>query len=369
MNEILTKLADYIENNSSLIKITISGNGNIIKANAFAERLAGKSLNSTHIKDFFTCFNAELDLETFLKNEVSNALINVNTLSNIPETFYFTSFKISEGILLIGELNNKETETMRKTMLSLNNELNNLNRELQKSNIQLDQANKLKSQFLGMAAHDLRNPISSILGYSEFVLESEDYEISDKLRRIIDVIRNSSEFMLNLLEELLDVSKIESGKLQLNIEKVQLDSFLKNIVEINSIVASKKNIAIVLDIPQSLPKISIDPIKIEQVLNNLLSNAIKYSNINTTITVTAFQSDDFVIVSVQDQGLGIPENELPKLFLPFSVLSVRGTAGEKSTGLGLSIVKRIISGHSGEIWVESKVGKGSNFSFSIPLKH
>jgi len=368
MSEINTRLVNYLNNHSSIIKLTVAGNGEIINANAFAERLAGRKLKATPVKDFFTDFNASLNFEKLLHDEITNALLNVNTFRNLPETFYFTTFRIPEGMLLIGELNNAETEEMRKTMISMNNELNNLTRELQKKNVQLDQLNNLKNQFLGMAAHDLRNPISSIIMFSEFVLESDDLKISDDLRMIMEMIRTSSDFMLRLLEELLDVVKIESGKLQLNFEKVNLESLLKKNMEINALLAAKKEIKLVLNIPQPLPEIAIDPIKIEQVLNNLISNAIKYSHNKTAVTVSAFNTGQYVLISVQDQGQGIPESEIQKVFVPFSKISVKATAGEKSTGLGLSIVKRIVTGHLGRIWVESEPGKGSNFSFTLPVK-
>ncbi len=367
MSEIYKRLVNYLDKHASIIKLTLDNKGEIIKANTFAEKLAGRSLKKTHIKDFFTDFNAKLDIEKLLRDEMIHALLNVNTFRNLPETFYFTSFKTPEGMVLIGELDTAETEDMRTTMISLNNELNNLTRELQKKNVQLDQLNKLKNQFLGMAAHDLRNPISSIMMYSELVLESDDYDISDDLRKILDVIRTSSDFMLGLLEELLDVVKIESGKIQLNFEKVHPEDFLKKNIEINALLAAKKDIKLVLNIPQQLPQIALDPIKIEQVLNNLISNAIKYSHKNTTVSVSAFSTGQHLLISVKDEGQGIPENELQKVFVPFSKISVKGTEGEKSTGLGLSIVKRIVTGHFGRIWVESEAGKGSVFSFTLPL--
>ncbi len=370
MNEINRRLANYLDDHSSMIKLTVASNGEIKKANAFAERLAGRPLSAVHIKEFFTDFNARLNIEKLLQDEITKAMLNVNTFRNLPETFYFTSFKTAEGMVLIGEINNTETEEMRNTMISLNNELSNLTRELQKKNVQLDQLNKLKNQFLGMAAHDLRNPISSIMMFSQLVLESEsaDYNISDRLRKIIDVIRTSSEFMLGLLEELLDVVKIESGKIQLNYEKVQPQDFLKKNIDINSLLAANKEIKLVLNIPQPLPQIAIDPIKIEQVLNNLISNAVKYSHKKTTVTVSAFSTGQYLLISVRDEGQGIPQDELQKVFAPFSKISVKGTAGEKSTGLGLSIVKRIVTGHLGRIWVDSEEGKGSTFSFTLPLK-
>lgn len=368
MSTINERLFNYLDYHSSIIKLTIDGNGLITDANAYAEKLAGKPLKSTHIKHFFTEFNANLDIEKLLQTETTNLLLNVNTHRKLPETFFFTSFKTSDGVVLIGELNNDELAEMRKNMIGLNNELNNLTRELQKKNIQLDQLNQLKNQFLGMAAHDLRNPISSILTFSEFVLDSDDYDISDDLRKILELIKTSSDFMLKLLEELLDVVKIESGKLQLNYENVRMDDFLRKNIEVNALLAEKKEIKLVSNIPEPLPEIAIDPVKIEQVLNNLISNAIKYSFNDTTVTVSAFSTNEHVLISVRDEGQGIPEKELDKLFVPFSKISVKGTAGEKSTGLGLSIVKRIVTGHLGRIWVESEVGKGSTFFFTLPLK-
>ena len=367
MSEVNERLVGYLDNHSSIIKLTADADGMITHANVFAERLAGRQLKSSHISTFFTDFNANLDVKKIVTDEIENSLINVNTYQNLPETFYFTSFKIPGGMVLIGELNSAESEEIRKIMISLNNELNNLTRELQKKNVQLDQLNKLKNQFLGMAAHDLRNPISTILMFSEFIIESDKYKVSDKLRKVIEVIKTSSEFMLGLLEELLDVVKIESGRLQLNLELTDMEEFIRKNIDVNTLLAAKKEIKLVVNIPQPLPKTMIDTNKIEQVLNNLISNAIKYSYSQTVITVNAFSTEAHVMISVEDQGQGIPKNELEKIFIPFSKISVQGTAGEKSTGLGLSIVKRIVTGHQGRIWVESEVGKGSTFHFTLPI--
>ncbi len=368
MSELLEKLNDYLDNDSSVIKLTVDNYGIIKHANNYANQLAGRELKETNLSDFFTGFNAMLDIRELLAERIEKKLLNVNTYRKLPQTFYFTSFKDTDGIVLIGEMNSIEIEELRGTMVSLNNELNNLTRELQKKNIQLEQLDKLKNQFLGMAAHDLRNPIASILMFSEFVLETKGEEISDELHQIIDMIKTSSQFMLNLLEELLDVVKIESGKLELNYEAVRLKDLLRKNIKINSIIAAKKDISLVLNVPQDIPEVKLDVIKIDQVLNNLISNAIKYSHRNTTVTISAFSTHKEVLISVQDQGQGIPKQEIDKIFVPFSKISVKGTAGEKSTGLGLSIVKKIVIGHLGRIWVESEVGKGSTFYFTLPVK-
>lgn len=368
MSDLLEKLNEYLNNDSSLIKLTVDHYGVIKHANNYANKLAGRELKDVNLSEFFTEFNAMLDIRELLVERIENKLLNVNTYRKLPQTFYFTSFKTTDGIMLIGEMNSIEMEELRETMLSLNNELNNLTRELQKKNIQLEQLNKLKNQFLGMAAHDLRNPIASILMFSEFVLETQGDEINDELRQILEMIKTSSRFMLNLLEELLDVVKIESGKLELKYETVRLVDILRKNIKINSIIAAKKDIDLVMNVPQEIAEVELDVVKIDQVLNNLISNAIKYSHSNTTITISAFTTNNEVLISVQDQGQGIPKEEIDKIFIPFSKISVRGTAGEKSTGLGLSIVKKIVIGHLGRIWVESEAGKGSTFYFTLPVK-
>lgn len=249
----------------------------------------------------------------------------------------------------------------------LNNELVNMQRELSKKNRELDELNKLKNEFLGIAAHDLRSPLSVIMGYSNFVLEETEGTLSEDHVTMLKSILTSSKFMLNLLNDLLDVSAIESGKLNLNLVKTDIIKVIQKNVELNNVIAQKKNIKIFFNHPLLIPDFTFDDGKIEQVLNNLISNAVKFSQPGTSVEVSISVNGPNVVVSVADHGQGIPETELGKLFKPFERTSVRSTAGEKSTGLGLSIVRNLILGHKGEIWVESKVGAGSTFYFSLPL--
>ena len=361
------ELVKYLDEQASVVILEVAAQGEIVKANKYACHLSGKELAGTHLSEFFTTFNAELNITELLSHATTRKLLNINTFHSLPQTLYFTSLPGPETTLLIGEASSLEVEELRNTMVTLNNELNNLTRELQKKNIQLDQLNKMKNQFLGMAAHDLRNPISTILMFSEFVLEENSDCVSPECRQIMEIIKNSSRFMLNMLDELLDVVKIEAGKLELRYEDLELDEFLARNIRLNAMFAARKQIRIVKNVLEDIPAIQADPGKLEQVMNNLLSNAIKYSGSGTTVTVNAFRTRDEVVVSVADQGQGIPKEEMDLLFQPFAKLSPKGTAGEKSTGLGLNIVKRIVIGHMGRIWVESTLGKGTVFYFSLPL--
>ncbi len=249
----------------------------------------------------------------------------------------------------------------------LNNELTNLQRELAKKNEQLKTLNEQKNRFIGMAAHDLRNPLGAIKSYSEFLADELGPDISQEHREFLSIIHNSSEFMLHLVEDLLDVAKIEAGKLQLELFPADLPALIARNLAINRLLADKKNITIHHIVCDEIPQILLDEAKITQVLNNLISNAVKFSNPGTAVTVHLCRIADNVVIKVSDQGQGIPDHELQKLFKPFQRTSVRATGGESSTGLGLSIAHSIVLGHKGTIEVESAVGVGTTFIVTLPL--
>ncbi len=248
-----------------------------------------------------------------------------------------------------------------------NQQLVTMHREIAKKNLELQKLNEEKNKFLRMAAHDLRNPIGVILSYSMIILDEAASKLSEDEVDFVETIKRSSEFVLTLLNELLDIAVIESGQVNLNLSQVDIVSLIENNINLHRVQAANKNITIEFKPETKACELNIDNIKIEQVLNNLVSNAIKFSQNNSIVTVGVLTGDDRVTVYVEDNGPGIPVSEQQKLFQPFARTSVKSTAGEKSTGLGLSIVKKIIESHNGEIWVESEVGKGSKFAFSLKL--
>lgn len=240
---------------------------------------------------------------------------------------------------------------------------------LKQQNIELQKLNNRENEFLGMAAHDLRNPITIIQSSSSVILKYLNENLTDKQREFLRRINDSSKFMVNLINDLLDISKIESGRLELEITKNDYVDFLNNNIDLNKYFANEKGISINLILENTIPLVDFDKNKFEQVLNNLISNAIKYSYPDTTIHIEVARQGNFVVTKVIDQGQGIPEDEMPYIFKAFQRASVKPTAGEKSTGLGLAITKRIVEGHQGEIGVESQVGKGSTFYFKLPIHH
>ena len=257
-------------------------------------------------------------------------------------------------------------EILYHDFTELNNELVAMQRELNRKNAELHRLNEQKNELLGMAAHDLRNPLHAILSYSDFLIEDLSDTLSDEHLEFVSIIQSSSEFMAGLVNDLLDVAKIESGKLQLSQAPTDLRDLVERVVGVMRPLAGNKGIALKTSV-QQLPTMRLDRGKIEQVLNDLLSNAIKYSPPDTTVDVRLRQEGSRAVLDVEDRGQGIPEEEQDALFQPFKTTSVRGTAGERSTGLGLVITKRIVEGHGGRIEVDSEVGVGSTFTVSLPM--
>lgn len=249
-------------------------------------------------------------------------------------------------------------------------ELQQKNIELDLNNQELNKLNKIKNEFLGMAAHDLRNPLTVVMGYIDMIEKEMMGPCSDTQKEVLRKTKDKCHTMVSLLNSLLDVSAIESGNIALNIERVEHpESFLSECKEANEIIARQKNIHLNLSTLKTLPPVYFDRERMTQVLNNLVSNAIKYSHPQTEITLKAEADQESFRILVSDQGQGISEQEIKQLFDEYTCTSTKSTAGEKSTGLGLAIVKKIVEAHSGKIKVESELNKGSTFAVEIPLHH
>ncbi|MDD3313375.1 hybrid sensor histidine kinase/response regulator, partial [Pseudodesulfovibrio sp.] len=230
---------------------------------------------------------------------------------------------------------------------------------------QLERANRIKNQFLGMAVHDLRSPINGINGLSEMLLDNVYGELATEQREVIEFIHSANLQMNTLVSDLLDISVIEAGQLRLELREASLAEVAAQAIHFHSLAAKAKSITI-HPLEGDAPRFAFDARRVGQVLDNLLSNAIKFSPVGTAVRVTLEAADGRAVVSVIDQGQGIPPGEADLLFQSFRRTSVRPTAGEGSTGLGLAIVPKIVEAHGGTIGVESEFGHGAIFRFSLP---
>jgi len=239
------------------------------------------------------------------------------------------------------------------------------NEEMAGANRKLEELNELKNRFLGIASHDLRNPLYLIKSYSEILKDDLRGKIHHTQQKFLEKIFASSQFMESLLDNLLDISKIESGKYDLNVNKECLNALIKSQIDTHKLIAEKKNITIVLDLGKIL-MVDCDKNAMVQIMGNFIGNAIKFSPANTKITVRTAREGNAVRFSVTDEGPGICPEEQDLLFGEFQTLSNKPTGGEKSTGLGLAIVKKLVNLHGGNVGVKSELGKGSTFLFDLP---
>lgn len=251
-------------------------------------------------------------------------------------------------------------------MMALNNELATLQRELMKKNMELERVSRLKNEFVGMAAHDLRNPLGAIRSYATLLLDADIPLTPAEATSFLQRIRSSTEFMILLIDDLLDLTAIEDGGLRLRRQPVDLAQLLRQAVELDRLLAREKDVRIELDLGV-VPIIQADAMKVEQILHNLIGNAVKFSPHDSEIAVALRQADQGVLISIADHGPGIADENLDELFLPFRQGAARGTAGEKSTGLGLAIVKRLVDGHGGRIAYASVPGWGATFTVWLPV--
>ncbi len=261
--------------------------------------------------------------------------------------------------------NRELIEQLRKANADLEDKVEQRTQELQEKNSALEASNKVKNEFLGIAAHDLRSPLGNIGSIAELLLDDADQMEQAEARDFLGMILSTSNQMLTLVNNLLDISRIEAGKIQLQIETVELRAFLAEIEKYNQMLGRRKRIQFEINCEEGLLAGTFDCERIRQVLNNLVGNAFKFSPPETTVRLSVTFADGLEF-SVTDQGLGIRSEELPLLFGAFHRTSTRPTGEEQSSGLGLSICKQIVEAHGGTIGVESTHGQGSRFHFRLP---
>jgi PAS domain S-box-containing protein len=226
-------------------------------------------------------------------------------------------------------------------------------------------ADKLKSAFLATMSHELRTPLNSILGFTTIMLKDLAGPLNDEQHKQLGMVRTSAEHLLELINDVLDLSKIEAGQLEVEEEAFDLVASIKKVLVTITPLASKKNLTIKTSIGPEVGTITSDRRRVEQVLLNLLSNAIKFTS-EGGITVECAAQGDRVVTRVRDTGIGIKPKDLARLFKPFQQLDGGLARRYEGTGLGLSICRRLIGMLGGEVGVESEWGRGSTFSFTLP---
>ena len=253
----------------------------------------------------------------------------------------------------------EELRNFRTAILNILEDISELNEKLK----ELD---KLKDEFLNMTSHELKNPLTPIISYLDMLTKGNLGELSPKQKEALDIILRNTQRLKRLIFDILDIAKLESKRMKFDMQKIDLENIIKNSINDMQPFADEKKIKIIGKIGK-LPACLGDETRLLQVLTNLLNNAIKFSHEKGKISVSAQKNGNKIFISVKDNGIGIGKKDLPNMFKKFYQAD-SNVQRKSGTGLGLAICKGIIEAHRGKIFVESKLGKGSKFSFAIHIR-
>jgi len=248
-----------------------------------------------------------------------------------------------------------------------NEELVARQQELVEKTREVERANQLKSEFLANMSHELRTPLNVIIGFSQLMLDGVPGKINKKQRQCLEDILSSGQHLLNLINEVLDLSKIESGKIELRLRNISLSSVIESLRSTMMPMLTQRKQSLDVELEKGLPSVHVDEARLRQVFLNLLSNASKVTPDGGKLEVKTVREDDWCQVSVVDNGIGIKKEDQERMFEPFCQLDNPLTKEKSGTGLGLTLARQIVEQHGGQIWVESEYGKGSRFTFTLPL--
>ncbi len=248
-----------------------------------------------------------------------------------------------------------------------NEELVARQQELVEKTREVERANQLKSEFLANMSHELRTPLNVIIGFSQLMLDGVPGKINKKQRQCLEDILSSGQHLLNLINEVLDLSKIESGKMELRLRNISLSNVIESLRSTMMPMLAQRKQSLDVELEKGIPSVHVDEARLRQVFLNLLSNASKVTPDGGKLEVKTVREDDWCQVSVVDNGVGIKKQDQERMFEPFCQLDNPLTKEKSGTGLGLTLARQIVEQHGGQIWVESEYGTGSRFTFTLPL--
>ncbi len=264
-----------------------------------------------------------------------------------------------------------ELAQAKSTMAMLEEDLAETKYQSYQINKQLNEADSVRSEFIATVSHELRTPLNSILGFAKLLLNQNVGPLNDIQQTDLSLIYDSAQHLQGLVNDILDLSKIDAGKIRLDKEMVPVEEIIVGVIPSTMLLIEGKPIELKEDIEHNLPKVYVDRGRIRQVVLNLLSNASKFTDAGCiTLRIRQIQQDEtaFVCFSVSDTGIGIADEDADKVFEAFRQIDSSVGRRAEGTGLGMPISRKLVRLHGGELWFESKIGRGSTFHFTIPIE-
>lgn len=311
--------------------------------------------------------------------ENENELLSLKQDNKTQQTrifIYLTMVVLAIALLILTVIGLNTYRKSLKRQKNLNQKISEQNQQIKLNKLELEQAieelkllNTEKNRLLGMVAHDLRGPIYNITGVVQLLESSAQYsKLDESDAQLVELIKKSCENALEVINDLLDAAKLDNDGINGELEEANINDVVKDAIRLYQGMATQKNISINFSKPNGAVNLPMSKEKMNRAMGNLLSNAIKFSNKNSTVNITVAKTENNVLLSVSDNGIGIPSTDRDIIFDKFTKAKRPGTEGEKPVGLGMSIVKQIIEAHHGTIWLESEVGTGTTFYVELPLK-
>jgi two-component system cell cycle sensor histidine kinase PleC len=327
-----------------------------------AEAAAGKAILAVH-SDARENATYEMELKDGRWLHYSQRVTNDGGLVSVGADI--TALKRHEATL---KANDRQLRQSVDSLKRSQERIQELAHSYEEEKIRAEQANRSKSEFLANMSHELRTPLNAINGFSEMMIQNIFGPLGhERYTEYANDIYNSGQHLLSLINDILDMSKIEAGKMVLSAEPVVPMDLIEQCLRLVSARAAEKNINIVLE-GEDLPEIEADPRAIKQVLLNLLSNAVKFTPEDGRVTVRGFNAVDGVVLQISDTGIGIPEEDLPRLGRPFEQIEAHHSRKHEGSGLGLALSKSLVELHGGTLRIDSTLGKGTTVSFTLPAQ-
>ena len=305
----------------------------------------------------------------FIQNEIDGIIFVGNKSNTMPVTEGDEEI-ISIIANQIGQAleNARLFEQVYSSSRVLESKVHERTHQLEEANMELKEISKKKSDFISAVSHELRTPLTSIKGYASILIAGKLGDIPEQVKARLSKINTHSDNLVNLINNLLDISRIESGRIEMNIKPCEILKIIENVYDLLTPQIGQKNIECVIDVDKNIPEIEMDSNQVERIFINLVGNAIKFTPEQGTITIkAALQNNQTIECTVSDTGIGISQEDIAKLFDEFYRVDNKINESVKGTGLGLPLAKKIVEAHHGRMWITSVVGQGTTFHFTLPF--
>ncbi|MDY0105022.1 MAG: HAMP domain-containing sensor histidine kinase [Lentimicrobium sp.] len=372
-----SEIVDSLSQSKSFCLAVFSTTGELIFANAtFQMLLKGDACKSLLNPDFDKIVSLPHDAVL-----IFNGFLTIGTIDDVNTSIFAHIYRKNDQLLIIGGMDMLNLTEQNRILHEMNAEITHLQRQLlQKTllqeqtlsklnaaNEELLKANQDKDKFLKILAHDLKNPMFAISGFSDLLIKNFRKYDESTIEKQLGIINTTTKKTYDLLEELLLWTRSQSGKIPFEPRTVQLKKVCDDVLSLLNESAATKQIEIIPEIDAGL-ELHADVDMLRTILRNLISNAIKFTHENGQIILRAEQQDTDMIITVSDNGIGMSQEVVSRLWQIAELYTSPGTKGEKGTGLGLMLCKEFVEKHNGRIWVESEVGKGSDFKIALPVR-